>query len=110
MPRTPSSRERSTGLFAFAFTTDGVSLNLNMQKPGKGGKAPKLAAMPSRGVHSIDELKRVSRMQDLHVVGIDPGKRELVVAVDRDDPTSKPVVRYTLAQRRRDLRTRQYED
>ena len=96
--------------FAFAFTTDGVSLHLNMKKPGRNGKAPKLATMPSRGIHSIDELKRVSRLQDMHVVGIDPGKRELVVAVDRDDPKSKPVVRYTLAQRRRDMRTRQYED
>jgi hypothetical protein len=48
--------------------------------------------MPSRGLYSIDELKRVSRLQDMHVVGIDPGKRELVAAVDRDDPTSKPVV------------------
>lgn len=97
--------------FAFGFTTDCVSLHLNMQKPSKGHKAAKLAAMPSRGVHCIDELKRVSRLEELHVVGIDPGKRELVVAVDRDDdPKGKPVVRYTLAQRRRDMRTRQYAD
>ena len=103
--------------FAFAFTTDGVSLHLNMQVPGK--KADKkakavatktLAAMPVRGVHSIDALKHASRLEEMHVVGIDPGKRELIVAVDRDDLKTKPVVRYTLDQRRRDMRTRQYAD
>ena len=104
--------------FAFAFTTDGVSLHLNMQVPGKKKAAPaakkakaeKLAAMPVRGVHSIDALKHAARLEAMHVVGIDPGKRELIVAVDRDDPKTKPVVRYTLDQRRRDMRTRQYAD
>ena len=47
---------------------------------------------------------------DLHVIGIDPGKRELAVCVDADDPKDAPVVRYTLAQRRRDLRTRKVAD
>ena len=94
--------------FAFAFTTDGVSLHLNMERPGpkKGPAMP--TVMPTRGIHSIDALKHAQRLEELHVVGIDPGKRELVVAVDTDDPKSKPVVRYTLDQRRRDLRTRQY--
>lgn len=101
--------------FAFAFTTDGVSLHLNMQVPGKKATAKKskaaaLKSMPVRGVHSIDALKHASRIEEMHVVGIDPGKRELVVAVDRDDPKTKPVVRYTLDQRRRDMRTRQYTD
>ena len=102
--------------FAFAFTTDGVSLHLNMEKPGKHNtsraKASKPAAkmdtMPTRGIYAIDQLKHASRLADMHVVGIDPGKRELIVAVDRDDPKMKPVVRYTLDQRRRDLRVRQY--
>ena len=95
--------------FAFAFTTDGVSMHLNMQKPSRD-KAARLAAMPSRGIHSIDALKQFARSEDVHAVGIDPGKRELVVAVDRDDPKGAPVVRYTADQRRRDMRTRQYLD
>ena len=99
----------------FSFTTDGVSLHLDMKTPGtKAGKKAKketvLNSMPVRGIHSIDALKHAARLEEMHVVGIDPGKRELVVAVDRDDPKSKPVVRYTLAQRRRDMRTRQYAD
>lgn len=98
--------------FAFAFTTDGYSVHLGMHVPGKGGggKAAKLAAMPARGIHSIDALKALAKKHEVHTVGIDPGKRELIVAVDTDDPKSAPVVRYTLAQRRRDLRTRQYLD
>ena len=99
--------------FAFGFTTDGYSLHLNMEKPGaskkKGAPAP-LRHMPRRGLHSIDALKAVMRSpDDLHVVGLDPGKRELAVCVDSDDPKGTSAVRYTLAQRRRDLRTRQQE-
>lgn len=95
--------------FAFAFTTDGVSLHLNMERSPTGVSTT--ASFPRRGVHAIDALKAAMRnADDLHVVGIDPGKRELVVCVDADDPKGAPVVRYTLAQRRRDLRTRQYAD
>ena len=115
--------------FAFAFTTDGVSLHLNMQRPGKGDdgdeagskkkkrkveKTAPLSAIPTRGIHSIDALKATLKPTlkletQLHTVGIDPGKRELIVAVDGDDPRNAPVQRYTLAQRRRDQRTGQYE-
>ena len=95
--------------FAFSFTTDGMSLHLNMEKPPKA--APTSAPMPTRGIHSVDALKAAARAaEDLHVVGIDPGKRELVVCVDADGPKDAPVVRYTLAQRQRDLRIRQYAD
>ena len=94
--------------FAFAFTTDGESVHLNMSKPKKDATEPRGNAMPTRGMHSIDALKHLTRLEALHVVGIDPGKRELVVAVDRDDPRHGRVVRYTLPQRRRDMRIRQY--
>jgi len=103
--------------FAWAFTTDGVSVHLNMEETGKGeakaskaAKTSKLTVMPTRGIHSIDALKAVAKQDEMHTIGIDPGKRELIVAVDTDDPKNAPVVRYTLAQRRRDLRTRQYLD
>ena len=116
--------------FAFSFTTDGVSLHLNMKRPAKNGeeddeagskkkkrkieKTAPLSAIPTRGIHSIDALKATLKPTlkletQLHTIGIDPGKRELIVAVDGDDPRNAPVQRYTLAQRRRDQRTGQYE-
>ena len=49
---------------ADAFTTDGVSLHLGMQKP----KAP--SSQPSSSVHYIDALKAAMRSaDDLHVIG-----------------------------------------
>ena len=100
--------------FDWAFTTDGVCARLQCAAPKAAPSASKqpCAQMPTRGRFAIDELKRQSRvaLSDLHVVGIDPGKRELVVAVDQDDPKGSPVVRYTQAQRQRDMRSRQYAD
>ena len=80
-----------------------------VKKEKKTSSAARLASMPLRGIWAIDELKRVSRLQDVHVIGVDPGKRELVVATDSDSATSS-AVRYTLPQRQKDTRTRQYLD
>lgn len=77
----------------------------------KKAAKPELTEMPRRGIWAIDELKRISRLElgDIHVIGIDPGKRELVVATDSDDRNS-PAVRYTISQRQKDMRTRQFAD
>ena len=93
--------------FDFAFTTDGVCARVQMKAPNKQGGG-KLTSMPSRGLWAIDELKRVSRLDQLHVVGVDPGKRELVVGVDMDDPKDSTAVRYTQKQRQFEMRTKQY--
>jgi hypothetical protein len=98
--------------FDFMFTTDGVCARLQMRTAGKtkkGEDSDTLQSMPKRGIWAIDELKRASRLDQLRVVGIDPGKRELVVGVDMDNPKGS-AVRYTQRQRERDLRTRQYAD
>jgi len=93
--------------FEFAFTTDGVCARLAMKAATKAHVTP-LAAMPKRGMWSIDELKRVSRLEQLHVVGVDPGKRELVVGVDMDDPNACTPVRYTQRQRQFETCSKQY--
>ena len=103
---------RQAHRFDFAFTTDGVCARLQYtkatgQKNANSALAPQV---PSRGLYAIDELKRVSRLEQLHVVGVDPGIREMVVAVDQDDPKGTSPVRYTQRQRLRDLRSRQYAD
>ena len=63
--------------------------------------------LPSRGIWAIDQLKHLSRLEQMHVVGIDPGKRELVVGVDMDNP-KRSSIRYTQKERLRDLRSVQY--
>jgi hypothetical protein len=95
--------------FDFAFTTDGVGVRVQCARPKKE-EAATLKSMPARGLHAIDALKKVSRLEQLHVVGIDPGIREMIVAVDQDDPKGTSPVRYTLAQRKKELRSRQYAD
>ena len=92
--------------FDFAFTTDGVCARLQMRS--KESANDNLATMPKRGIWAIDQLKHLSRIEQLHVVGVDPGKRELLVAVDVDDSKNSSPVRYTQKQRLRDLRSHQY--
>ena len=96
--------------FAFSFDTDGVSARLLFEKkvspPPSNGRR-----LPSRGTHSIDDLKGVFVGDDVHVIGVDPGKVELMVASnDRargpaDPRPLYPSVRYTNAQRRFDMKT-----
>ena len=96
--------------FDFAFTTDGVCARLQMRSTATLGDGGGLTSMPTRGIWAIDQLKHVSRLEQLHVVGVDPGKRELIVGVDMDNPKESPLVRYTQKQRLRDVRSRQYAD
>lgn len=97
-------------LFDFAFTTDGVCARVQMRAKAPSAASGALTAMPKRGVWAIDQLKHAARVEDLHVVGIDPGKREIIVGVDMDDAKGCSPVRYTLQQRQRDMRSRQYAD
>ena len=97
--------------FAFSFRTDGVSARLRLERevPVQGG----LHGLPRRGIKFIDELKgdNATIGDDVHVIGVDPGKVELMVASnDRkraaSDPRPRyPSVRYTNAQRRFELKT-----
>jgi hypothetical protein len=88
------------------FTTDGVCARIQ-HAVQTSGKRDAMTSTPRRGIFAIDELKRVSRLEEWHVVGVDPGKRELIVAVDSDDPL-RTRVRYTQRQRSKDLRSKQY--
>jgi hypothetical protein len=95
--------------FDFAFTTDGVCARVQMRAKETGGENT-LLSMPTRGIWAIDQLKHAARLDEMHVVGVDPGKRELVNCVDMDDVRGCSPVRYTLKQRQRDLRSRQYAE
>jgi hypothetical protein len=95
--------------FDYAFTTDGVGARVQMRHATKKAENKTLTRLPKRGIWAIDELKHVTRTEAVHVVGIDPGKRELVVGIDMDDTRLGPV-RYTLAQRRRETCVKQYKE
>lgn len=99
-------------LFDFAFTTDGVCARVQMRSAREATSVPSgpLRVLPKRGIWAIDEIKHLARANKVHAVGIDPGKRELIVGVDMDDPKGCTPVRYTQKQRQRDLRSRQYAD
>ena len=93
------------------FTTDGVCARVQQERVERLPKQrPQLNSLPRRGIWAIDELKRVSRLDELHVIGIDPGKKELVVAVDQDNGDRARPVRYTQRERQKDMRSRQYAD
>ena len=92
--------------FDFAFTTDGVGCRIQVIRI-KNSKTVKASnKFPKRGIWAIDELKKVTRSGNVHVIGIDPGKRELICATDMKD--TKKTIRYTLDERRRDLCVKQY--
>jgi hypothetical protein len=100
-----SKRDR----FDFAFTTDGVGCRIQVIqiKPQNSTtvNAP-LNKFPKRGIWANDELKKVTRSGNVHVIGIDPGKRELICATDMKN--TKKTIRYTLDERRKDLCVKQY--
>ena len=103
---------RQASRFAYSFTTDGECVRLLMTSgaPTEPPTAKRsVPCMPARGIWSIDELKRVSRAdaKSLHVVGIDPGKHNLLVAVDADRPRGS-AVRYTAKQRNHEKRQKQF--
>ena len=108
--------------FNGSIRTDGVSVRLSYRsaaKPkGKGTKRAREEHLPHRGLYTIDQLKHLSRM-DMQLVGADPGKKELLVCVDADNPSTLdaqaerrkarfPSVRYTSAQRRSDMNVRRH--
>ena len=92
--------------FDFAFTTDGVGCRIQVTRIKKKNNEIIPNRFPKRGIWAIDELKKVTRSGNVHVIGIDPGKRELICATDMKN-TNK-TIRYTLNERRRDLCVKQY--
>ena len=93
--------------FDYAFTTDGVCARLQMRSARSATSRIPPTTMPSRGLWAIDQLKHLGRVEEMHTVGVDPGKRELIVGVDADNPRAG-AVRYTQRQRARELRSKQY--
>ena len=79
-----------------------------MRAKTTGGAGARFPAC--RGAASGPSTSRARGASEQHVVSVDPGKRELVNCVDMDDAKGCSPVRYTVKQRQRDLRSRQYAD
>ena len=91
--------------FGHSIRTDGVSARLLYYKEHhKNGKIDN-TNVPKRGLYTIDEIKHMSRLRedDMCVIGIDPGKHDLIYAVgDNYLTNSDHRLRYSSAQRRTD--------
>lgn len=92
-----------------SFTTDGICVRIPYTIKKKHSVDSKLSSLPKCGIWSIDTMKYVTRqgLDYWHVVSIDPGKRELICGVDMDN-VKESSLKYTLSERQKDLRTRQY--
>ena len=96
-------------LFDFSFRTDGVGAFVLMRKPRHETAEQALKRerqrrlILRRGFWTEEQLRDASglTLSELAVIGIDPGKYDIIHCVDMDSP-------YTSAERRRDLRTQQY--
>ena len=91
--------------FGHSIRTDGISARLLFYKKICNKEMDKTTALPRRGLYTIDEIKHMSRMreEDMDIVGIDPGKHDLIYAVG-DDYLTNPYhrFRYSASQRRTD--------
>ena len=107
-------------LFDFSFRTDGVGAYVMIRKPQHetaeravtaSRRARGVRVMPTRGFWTADQLRAATgrTLGELAVIGIDPGKHDIIHCVDRDDP-SQTLFRYTGAQRRHDTSQRVFAD
>ena len=104
---------RQTHLVVQGFTTDGVCARVNkcieFTAKAEQGRAALAQQPPRRGFYTIDELRRTSaKLHDFKVIGVDPGKREMVCAMDPEaikNDRRATAVRYTMAQRLRDRKS-----
>ena len=94
--------------FNYSFKTDGVSIRFlftKMVMPRQRDAKHYANTKPKRGMFTPDELRKYKKLHDsnMQVVGIDPGKHDLVHAACDDyliDPCQH--LRYTASQRRAD--------
>ena len=89
--------------FSHSIRTDGISARLLFTKTIRASKAVSVRGTVKRGLYAIDTLKHLSRLEDLEVIGVDPGMHDLIHAAGENylnDPSKR--LRYSSAQRRND--------
>ena len=95
--------------FHHMISTDGVGVSiLFIREDLVGKRLPRAKKGISRELY-IDELDDYSGLQDKKIVGIDPGKEDLIYCVD-DASKDANVFRYSQNQRRKETKMKKYNN
>lgn len=95
--------------FHHMVSTDGVGVSVLFIRDDLVGKRlPSVKKGISRELY-IDELNDYSSLQDKKIVGIDPGKEDLIYCVD-DASKDANVFRYSQNQRRKETKMKKYNN
>jgi hypothetical protein len=108
--RTERKMFHKTGFsFHHMVSTDGIGLSiLFLREDLVGKKLPMMKKGISKELY-IDELDDYSTLRDKKIVGIDPGKEDLIYCVD-DDSKDAIVFRYSQNQRRKETKMKKYNN
>jgi hypothetical protein len=108
--RTERKMFHKTGFsFHHMVSTDGIGLSiLFLRDDLVGKKLPMMKKGISKELY-IDELDDYSKLQDKKIVGIDPGKSDLIYCVD-DASKHANVFRYSQDQRRKETKIKKYNN
>jgi hypothetical protein len=95
--------------FHHMISTDGVGVSILFIRDDLVGKRlPSTKKCISRELY-IDELNDYSALQDKKIVGIDPGKEDLIYCVD-DASKDANIFRYSQNQRRKETKMKKYNN
>ena len=95
--------------FHHMISTDGIGLSiLFLREDLVGKKLPMMKKGISKELY-IDELDDYSTLQNKTIIGVDPGKEDLIYCVD-DDSKDANVFRYSQNQRRKETKMKKYNN
>ena len=108
--RTERKMFNKTGFsFHHMVSTDGIGLSiLFLRDDLVGKKLPMMKKGISKELY-IDELDDYSKLQNKKVIGIDPGKEDLIYCVD-DASKDANIFRYSQNQRRKETKIKKYNN
>jgi hypothetical protein len=95
--------------FHHMISTDGVGVSiLFLRKDLVGNKIPNIKKNGSKELY-IDELTNYTDLQNKKIVGIDPGKEDLIYCVDGASKDAN-IFRYSQNQRRKETKLKKYNN
>ena len=92
--------------FHHMIETNGLSCSILLLRSDKVGKRLRMNKVPSKEKY-IDELKDYSKLQNKNIVGIDPGKSDILFCVDSMTKEANSF-RYSQDRRRKETKSKKY--